>query len=305
MSPEQATAGATHEIGPASDVYSLAAILYQLLTGRPPFQAETPLDTLSQLLDSDPLPPRLLNRNVPRELEGICMKCLDKEPARRYASARELGDELQRYLDGETIHASGVNLLDRMTHALRQSRHEEHFRGWRLGLMAFGFVIFLSHVAIYVLEGAWHDSLVTYFFTRGAMFAALLIMLWRFRHHSVLPTKSAERLIWVVWIGYLLALGASNAARSVFGHDQRESYASFAVLAGFGFLIMGGHVWGGGYVVGLVFMIAAPILAIYIDVAPLAFGALWAGALLAFGHHYWHRGRAAQANDSIATHRTT
>ena len=104
---------------------------------------------------------------------------------------------------------------------------------------------------------------------------------------------------------YLLALGAVNAARSVFGHDQRESYASFAVLTGFGFLIMGGHVWGGGYVVGLVFMIAAPILAMYTEVAPLAFGTLWAGALLTFGLHYWRLGRAAQASDLGATPRTT
>ena len=302
MSPEQA-AGSTHKIGPVSDVYSLGAILYQLLTGRPPFQSETPLDTLSQLLDSDPLSPRLLNRDVPRDLEAICMKCLEKEPAHRYPSARDLGDDLERYLEGETIHASGINLLERMTRALRHSRHEEHFRGWGLGLMAFGLVIFLSHAAIFVLEHTWGDSWATYLLPRIVMFAALLIMLWRFRHYTVLPTKSAERLIWVVWFGYLMALGAVNAARSVFGHEQRESYAFFAVLAGFGFLIMGGHVWGGGYVVGLVFMIAAPVLAVYADVAPLAFGTLWAGALLTFGLHYWRRGRAAQASDSAATPR--
>jgi len=226
------------------------------------------------------------------------MKCLEKEPARRYRSAHEFGEELQRYLDGETIQASGKHLLDRMTRTLRHSRHEEHFQGWGLGLMAFGAVIFLSHVAIFVLESAWRAPWPAYFLTRSAMFAALLIMLWRFRRYSILPTKSAERLIWVVWIGYLMALGAVNASRSVFGHDQRESYAAFAVLAGFGFLIMGGHVWGGGYVVGIVFMIAAPVLAMHIDVAPLIFGALWAGALFTFGLHYWLRRSAAQPKDA-------
>ena len=128
-------------------------------------------------------------------------------PAWRSRYARDLGDELQRYLEGETIHASGANLLDRVTRAFRQSRHEEHFRGWGLGLMVFGLVIFLSHVAIYFFEGVWDDPSVAYFLPRSAMFAALLITLWRFRRHSVLPTNSVERLIWVVWIGYLLALG--------------------------------------------------------------------------------------------------
>jgi hypothetical protein len=140
-----------------------------------------------------------------------------------------------------------------------------------------------------VFEGAQYDPWVTYLLPRFVMFGTLLSMLWRFRGHSVLPTKPAERLIWVVWCGYLLALGASNAARSVFGHEQRESYATFAVLAGFGFLITGGHVWGGGYLVGLAFMAAAPALAAYMNVAPLLFGALWAGGLLAFGVHYWRR----------------
>ena len=160
-------------------------------------------------------------------------------------------------------------------------------------------------MAIFILERTWRDPWATYFLPRILMFAALLIMLWRFRHRSVLPTNSAERLIWVVWMGYVLSLGAANAARAVFGHDQIEAYASFAVLTGFGFLVMGGHIWGGGYLVGLAFMVAAPILAMFTDFAPLVFGALWAGALMSFGIHYWRRGHAAQASASGAPPQAT
>ncbi len=99
MPPEQA-AGRTKEVGPHSDVYSLGAVLYGSLTGRPPFQAATVMETLLLVQDEDPVPPRRLNPAVPRDLEAVCLKCLEKEPARRYASAAGLAADLQRFLDG-------------------------------------------------------------------------------------------------------------------------------------------------------------------------------------------------------------
>lgn len=113
MAPEQAL-GDSIKVGPETDVYSLGAILYEMLAGRPPLVGSTPLETLRRVVHDDPLPPSRVRWSVPRDLETICLKCLEKSPERRYRTAAALADDLTRFLRGEPIAAKAVGVVERV-----------------------------------------------------------------------------------------------------------------------------------------------------------------------------------------------
>jgi serine/threonine-protein kinase len=145
MAPEQA-GGQSKGIGPAADVYALGALLYELLTGRPPFRAESALETLRQVQSAEPVPPRQLQPGVPRDLETICLQCLRKEPKRRYPSAAALADDLRRFRDNEPIQARPAALWERAGK-------------WARRRPAVATLLGVSAVAVagLVLGGAWYQ----------------------------------------------------------------------------------------------------------------------------------------------------
>src|SRR5207302_10021734 len=140
MAPEQAEAHATG-VGPRADVYALGALLYELLTGRPPFLAANPLDTLLQVVKQEPVPCRRLVAQTPRDLETICLRCLEKSPARRFASAAQLAEELRRFQQGTPILSRPAGRLERTWRWCRRNPAESLLTVavfWLLLMLAIG-----------------------------------------------------------------------------------------------------------------------------------------------------------------------
>ncbi|KAF0246118.1 MAG: WD40 repeat-containing [Planctomycetota bacterium] len=147
MPPEQAR-GDMRQVDARSDVYSMGAVLYECLSGRPPLVGENDIDTIIKVVNEDAIPPSVVNREVPTDLDPVCLKCLDKDPMRRYQSARELADELRRFKSGEGVLARGSGPISK---ALRKARRHR-------GLIAAAFVGFAAAVTLFGILRLGRDS---------------------------------------------------------------------------------------------------------------------------------------------------
>jgi hypothetical protein len=298
MAPEQA-AGRTRDLGPATDVYGLGAVLYECLTGRPPFHAETAVDTMMQVVERDPAPPSLLNPNVERDLQTICLKCLEKDPRNRYASAEAVAEDLRRFLDGESISASSVNLLEYLGRTLERSQYMGEFHTWSKMLFWFAGIVAAEHLVMFFLMEKQEPTYV-FMVVRALQFVLMGVVFWRDRSSGrLLPSSTAERQLWSIWAGYLIGcvavvLVGKHPGFLPAGDDYKTRlYVLWSLLAGLAFFVMGSGYWGRCYVFGMAFFALAALMPYKLELAPLGFGGLWTVSLLSMALYL--RRLAAQA----------
>ncbi|CAN5764940.1 serine/threonine-protein kinase [soil metagenome] len=298
LAPEQA-AGSRGHLGPASDVYGLGAILYHMLTGRPPFQAASPIDTVFMTLEQDPLPPRLLNPKADRDLEMIALKCLQKPADLRYPTAQALAEDLEAYLAGEPISARSGRFSAVASRLLGETHHAAILENWGLLWIWHSLVLLVLCLTTNALHWRGLTTPEPYLALWVVGIGTWASIFWALRRRSG-PVSFVERQIAHAWAGSVISCILLFVVEILLGLPVLRLSPVLALIAGMVFVIKAGILSGTFYLqAGALFLTAAP-MAWWPEFGLAIFGIVSAACYFLPGLKYHRqRGRAVRIESSL------
>ena len=284
MAPEQA-GGNRGAVGPTSDVYSIGSVLYHALTGRPPFQAASPVDVVLQLLEQEPLPPRLLNPQADRDLSMIALRCLQKPPDLRYDSAQELADDLEAFLADEPVSARSGQVSQIVARWFRETHHAVILRNWGLLWMWHSLVLLVVCVLTNVLQWQGNTNRVHYFVLWTAGLGAWAGVFWWVRQRMG-PVTFVERQIAHTWASSMISIGALFPLEYLLDLPTLKLTPVLGLSSGTVFLIKAGMLSGSFYVSALALFASAFAMAQWPEYGHTIFGVVSAFCFFIPGWKY-------------------
>jgi serine/threonine-protein kinase len=291
MAPEQAqpsSGGVPRALGPACDVYSLGAILYQMLTGRPPFQAATPLDTILLVLEQDPIPPRVLNPKAPPDLEMVALKCLQKAPDQRYPSAAALADDLDAFRAGQPVSARSTSLWALGSRLLGETHHAAVLENWGFLWIchSIALVVFFGVTNVLVWRGVMARWPYVLIFTVGL--GAWAALFWSLRRRGG-PISFVERQLAHVWGAGVIAINLMFLVEWLMKLPVLTLLPALAITNGMLFMIKGGILCGAFYLYALLTFLAIFPIVWYPRLGPMLLALPSALGFFATGLEYHRR----------------
>ena len=286
IAPEQAAGG--RRVGPGVDVYSLGTILYHMITGRPPFAADTPVQMVVMVQEQDPLPPRRVAPTVDRDLEMITLRCLQKPPDLRYASANDLAEDLEAYLKDEAISARSGRLAQVIGRIFRETHHAPVLENWGLLWMWHSLVLFIVCACTEALMWAGNENRLHYI---GLWVVALwgwAAIFWTLRQ-KMGPVLFVERQIAHIWAASMVAIAGLFPLEWALGFKPLTLSPVLALITSMVFIIKAGMFSGVFYFHAAALLLASAAMVVWKDYAHLIFGVVSAGAFFLPGLKYYRR----------------
>lgn len=287
MSPEQA-AGDRGQVGVVSDVYSLGAILYHMLTGRPPFLGSSPVETILMVLEQDPVVPRALNRRADRRLEMIAMRSMQKPQDLRYQDAGELGIDLHAFLRNDSIAASEGRFGQVIGNVFRETHHAVILENWGLLWMWHSLVLMVACLATNMLFWLGDENRIHYWLMWTLGLGAWAIVFWTIRRRMG-PVTFVERQIAHVWAAAMCCVAFLFPLEATLDLEILALAPLLSVVAGMVFLVKAGILSGSFYIQAATMFLTSIVMALYPPIAMTLFGFVSGACFFFAGLKYYRR----------------